>query len=188
MVRVSAWAGLRRFKGVGSWFGILLAYSRSSWSPIKANWRPQARATLSLILREEKAGVFRIHHKYGELNKNLFFIKLFLPKSQARAVCLFLVLIVELGQGRDYTVPQGARVHLTRSSLEGDDTTWASCLFHHFVFWEHICKLFISCSRLLRTSTGQTMAPQPESVCVLSLLRLPTVNNRLCKYWLMWPG
>lgn len=126
MVRVSAWAGLRRFKGVGSWFGILLAYSRSSWSPIKAN--------LSLILREEKAGVFRIHHKYGELNKNLFFIKLFLPKSQARAVCLFLVLIVELGQGRDYTVPQGARVHLTRSSLEGDDTTWASCLFHHFVF------------------------------------------------------
>lgn len=132
MVRVSAWAGLRRFKGVGSWFGILLAYSRSSWSPIKANWRPQARATLSLILREEKAGVFRIHHKYGELNKNLFFIKLFLPKAQARAVCLFLVLIVELGQG--HTVPQGARVHLTRSSLEGDDTTWASCLFHHFVF------------------------------------------------------
>lgn len=65
----------------------------------------------------------------------IFFIKLFLPEAQAaRAVCLFLVLIVELGQGRDYTVPQGARVHLTRSSLEGDDTTWASCLFHHFVF------------------------------------------------------
>lgn len=127
----------------------------------------------------------------GDSIKNLFFIKLFLPEAQAAwAVCLFLVLIViiKLGQGRDYTVPQGARVHLTRSSLEGDDTTWASCLFHHFVFWEHICKLFISCSRLLRTSTGQTMAPQPESVCVLSLLRLPTVNNKLCKYWLMWPG
>lgn len=89
MVRVSAWAGLRRFKGVGSWFGILLAYSRSSWSPIKASWWPQARATLSLILREEKAGVFRIHHKYGKLNKNLFYKAVF-ARGTSCPSCVFV--------------------------------------------------------------------------------------------------
>lgn len=52
MVLVSARAGLSMWRGVGSQFGRLLAHSRSSWSPITANWCPKARAALSLILKD----------------------------------------------------------------------------------------------------------------------------------------
>lgn len=59
-----------------------------------------------------------------------------LPEAQSACV---IVINSHGGAGTVCTVPEihvklGARVHLTRSSLEGDDTTRLSCLFHHLVF------------------------------------------------------
>lgn len=62
--------------------------------------------------------------------------------SVARGVCvseLCVVVVINshtcVGKGPlavpEVNVIQGARVHLTRSSLERDDTSRLSCLFHH---------------------------------------------------------
>lgn len=82
-------------------------------------------------------------------------------------------------------VRQGTSVHLTRSSLEGDDPTRLSCLFHHLVFWEEesvLCKLFI----LAHVRESEAWMDNGSTVwrclCVI-LARLPTFINKLCKYW-----
>lgn len=51
MILVRAWAGLNTCRPVGSQFGLLLAQSLSSWSPMTASWRPNICGALSLILK-----------------------------------------------------------------------------------------------------------------------------------------
>lgn len=58
---------------------------------------------------------------------------------QRVSYCLSELFVVMNSQITVCTVPevdvkQGVSVHLTRSSLEGHDTTRLSCLFHHVVF------------------------------------------------------
>lgn len=193
MFLVSAWAGLSMSRGVGSQLCFLLARSLSSWSPITASWRPTARAALSLILKESHTMISNSSGVKKEKHKTWFCTQS-PPKNSSHKVCCLRCDLSKLyyhyydGCVPEVHVKRGTRVHLTRSSLEGHDTTRLSRLLHHLVFWEPgLCKVFM----LLHVRENACMTDNGSTVrgCLSVILAsLPTFINRLCKYWVMWPG